>query len=81
RLLLETVPTRPTPATPWGYWTEAQQDDHWNTLCEAVDTPNAKRPAVRCTGCGLPLDRTWTAQGHRHHATCTPRPAHHQEQT
>lgn len=54
RLLLETIPVRPTPApgTPRQteiarYWTQAEQDAHWAALCEAVDTPGAARPHLR----------------------------------
>lgn len=54
RLLLETIPVRPTPApgTPRQaeiarYWTTAEQDQHWNDLCDAVDTPGAQRPHLR----------------------------------
>lgn len=44
RLLSELVPLRPDPAPPRGLWSEAQQDEHWAALCEAVGTPNAPRP-------------------------------------
>ncbi len=54
RLLLEAIPTRPAPAptTPRQteiahHWTPAEQDAHWQQLCEAVDTPGAPRPHLR----------------------------------
>ena len=54
RLLLEAIPTRPAPLPkpepppkPIAPWTEAEQDAHWAALCEAVDTPGAKRPHLR----------------------------------
>ena len=71
RLLQEAIPVRPAPAQPWGHWTEEEQDTHWRALCEAVGTPDTQRPPTPCTTCHLPLDRTWAAQGHRRHATCT----------
>ena len=44
RLLLEAIPTRPAPATPGGYWTQAEQDEHWAQLCQAVGAPGTPRP-------------------------------------
>ncbi|WP_199572688.1 hypothetical protein [Streptomyces murinus] len=44
RLYAEATPTRPTPATPWG-WTQQQQDAHWQALCATVGTPDAQRPS------------------------------------
>jgi len=53
-LLLETIPTRPAPAPGTTrqteiarYWTPAEQDAHWQALCEAVGTPDAQRPHLR----------------------------------
>lgn len=48
-LLTEAIPHRPDPAPPrprtyQQYWTQAEQDAHWNALCRAVGTPEAKRP-------------------------------------
>jgi hypothetical protein len=54
RLLAEAIPVRPAPPpdTPrqteiGRYWTPAEQDAHWNALCEAVDTPGTPRPHLR----------------------------------
>lgn len=44
RLLAEAIPVRPQPATPWGHWTQQQQDEHWQALCATVGTPGAQRP-------------------------------------
>lgn len=44
RLLAEAIPVRPQPATPWGHWTQQQQDAHWQALCASVGTPGAQRP-------------------------------------
>lgn len=50
RLLAEQIPTRPAPApsaprpVPARSWTPAEQDAHWQALCEAVGTPDARRP-------------------------------------
>lgn len=44
RLLAESIPTRPAPAEPWRQWTTAEQDAHWNALCDAIGQPNEKRP-------------------------------------
>lgn len=46
-LLVELVPTRPAPSASRGPWTEAEQDEHWAQLCEAVGTPGASRPVSR----------------------------------
>ena len=53
RLLAEAIPTRP-PNTPTPGprpeprpWTPAEQDAHWQALCEAVGTPGAPRPRLR----------------------------------
>lgn len=54
RLLAEDIPTRPPPAAPLprrvppGYrWTPAEQDAHWQQLCEAVGAPREQRPRLR----------------------------------
>lgn len=54
RLLAETIPVRPAPPPDRPrqteiarYWTQAEQDAHWQALCEAVDTPGAARPHLR----------------------------------
>ena len=50
RLLQEAIPLRPkpverpAPATPGGYWTADEQDEHWEALCRAVNAPNHQRP-------------------------------------
>ncbi|WP_225840279.1 hypothetical protein [Streptomyces sp. NK08204] len=55
RLLTEAIPIRPepaerpAPATPGGYWTQAEQDAHWTTLCATVGTPDAQRPTRHAT--------------------------------
>lgn len=52
RLLAEDIPTRPPPAMPGPrrvpaghHWTPAEQDAHWNALCEAIGAPKEQRPA------------------------------------
>jgi len=54
RLLAETIPTRPPPATPLprrvppGHqWTPAEQEAHWQALCQAVGATNEQRPRLR----------------------------------
>ncbi|MET8826045.1 hypothetical protein ABZX40_13315 [Streptomyces sp. NPDC004610] len=53
RLLQEAIPTRPEPPAPHPRpadapaWTRAEQDAHWQALCEAVGTPDAHRPRLR----------------------------------
>jgi hypothetical protein len=54
RLLLEAIPTRPTPApaaprqTEIGrYWTAAEQDAHWAELATALGVANERRPHLR----------------------------------
>lgn len=54
RLLAETIPTRPPPAIPMprrvpaGHsWTAAEQDAHWQALCEAVGAHREERPRLR----------------------------------
>ena len=53
RLLAETIPTRPAPATPRPRpaerrpWTRAEQDAHWQQLCEAIGARDEQRPALR----------------------------------
>ncbi|MBE1597167.1 hypothetical protein H4687_003296 [Streptomyces stelliscabiei] len=54
RLLAEDIPTRPppapsTPRTSTGRrpWTPAEQDAHWQALCDAVGAPDTQRPALR----------------------------------
>lgn len=48
RLLAETIPTRPPPHQPTHHphhtWTPAEQDAHWQALCNAVGTPGEPRP-------------------------------------
>lgn len=56
RLLAEEIPTCPEPPPPQPhtyqqYWTPAEQDAHWNTLCQAVGTPHAQRPRPEETPC------------------------------
>ncbi|WP_060887643.1 hypothetical protein [Streptomyces caniscabiei] len=54
RLMAEDIPTRPPPAAPLprcvpaGYrWTPAEQDAHWQALCEAVGALKEQRPRLR----------------------------------
>jgi hypothetical protein len=54
RLLAEGIPTRPPPATPLprrvppGHqWTPAEQEAHWQALCQAVGATNEQRPRLR----------------------------------
>ncbi|MFS8200504.1 hypothetical protein ACLVWQ_17680 (plasmid) [Streptomyces sp. CWNU-52B] len=43
RLLLEEIPTRPSPGV-HSVWTKQDQDRHWADLAASVGVPNAKRP-------------------------------------
>lgn len=54
RLMTEAIPTRPKakpkpepPPKPIAPWTRAEQDAHWDALCEAVGTRRARRPHLR----------------------------------
>jgi hypothetical protein len=54
RLLAEGIPTRPPPAAPLprrvpaGHrWTPAEQEAHWQALCEAVGATGESRPRLR----------------------------------
>lgn len=52
RLLAEAIPTRPTPPPEQPQpsqprptaWTAAEQDRHWNDLCDAIAAPHDRRP-------------------------------------
>lgn len=43
-LMAELVPSRPETTPVRGPWTKAEQDAHWNALCDAVGTPGTPRP-------------------------------------
>ncbi|MGA5670017.1 hypothetical protein ACPCTG_31620 [Streptomyces pseudogriseolus] len=46
-LLAELIPSRPETTPVRGPWTKAEQDAHWNALCDAVGTPGAPRPPTK----------------------------------
>lgn len=43
RLLMEEIPTRPTPAI-HSQWTKQEQDQHWEELADALRITCMKRP-------------------------------------
>lgn len=43
-LLAELIPSRPETTPVRGPWTKAEQDAHWNALCETVGDTRAMRP-------------------------------------
>lgn len=42
-LLAELIPSRPETTPVRGPWTKAEQDAHWNALCDAVGDTKAMR--------------------------------------